>query len=90
MDLVYAVVTMPAGDDTEALLIFIEDKTGQVLKTIRIPTWLPVEMVLVNTSIGLAIYRATYIYRADKIYILNVRILYIQLQYYIYTCLHPI
>ena len=48
MDLVYAVVTLPAGDDTEALLIFIDDKIGQVLKTIRIPTWLQVEMVLVN------------------------------------------
>ena len=39
MDLVYAIVTLPAGDDTVALLLFIDDKTGDVLKKVPIPTW---------------------------------------------------
>ena len=35
----YAVVTLPAGDDTVAYLFFLDDKTGCVLKKIEIPTW---------------------------------------------------
>ena len=54
MDLVYAVVTLPAGDDTVALLLFIDDKTGDVLKKVQIPTWqqvysIPLQKLLVHT-----------------------------------------
>ena len=39
VDLVYALVTLPAGDDTVAQLFFIEDKTGEILKRVEIPSW---------------------------------------------------
>lgn len=39
VDLVYAVVTLPAGDDTSAYLFFLDDKTGNVLKKTEITTW---------------------------------------------------
>ena len=43
VDLVYAVVTLPAGDDTSAYLFFLDDKTGKVLKKTEISTWKQVE-----------------------------------------------
>ena len=39
----YAVVTLPAGDDTSAYVFFLDDKTGNVLKKIEITTWKQVE-----------------------------------------------
>ncbi|CAI8048148.1 DDB1- and CUL4-associated factor 17 [Geodia barretti] len=40
VDLVFAVVTLPAGDDdVSAYLFFLDDKTGTILKTVEIPTW---------------------------------------------------
>ena len=39
VNLVYAVVTLPAGDDTSAYLFFLDDKTGNVLKKTEMTTW---------------------------------------------------
>ena len=46
VDLVYAVVTLPAGDDTSAYVFFLDDKTGNVLKKTEITTWKQVECCL--------------------------------------------
>ena len=43
VELLYAVVTLPDGDEgTLALLCFVDDKTGMVTKKVPLPTWKPV------------------------------------------------
>ena len=39
LELLYAVVTLPEGEETAASLCFIDDLTGHVTKTIALPTW---------------------------------------------------
>lgn len=41
LELLYAVVTVPQGDNTKAFLCFLDDKDGQIDNVIPIPTWDP-------------------------------------------------
>ena len=45
LELMYAVVTLPDGEETAALLCFINDHTGQVTKRVPLPTWVQVRVV---------------------------------------------
>ena len=49
--MLYAVVTLPEGDEgTLALLCFVDDKTGRITKTVPLPTWKPVSWLEAHAS----------------------------------------
>ena len=41
LDLLHAVVTLPSrdGDGTEAWFCFLDDRTGEIIKKVSLPTW---------------------------------------------------
>ncbi|XP_019855873.1 PREDICTED: DDB1- and CUL4-associated factor 17-like isoform X1 [Amphimedon queenslandica] len=41
-NLLYAVITVPEGEQTIAFLCFLDDKTGAVTKKVPLPTWSPI------------------------------------------------
>lgn len=47
LDLLHAVVTLPSrdGDGTEAWFCFLDDRTGEIIKKVSLPTWKTVSEV---------------------------------------------
>ncbi len=39
LELLYAVITMPEGEGTKALLCFINESNGTIDKIVPLPTW---------------------------------------------------
>ena len=45
VDLLHVVITLPEGQDgTRALLCFVDELTGKVVKEVPLPTWEPVSL----------------------------------------------